>query len=93
MVIHGGAWWKIMRQIRPWAARFIDIQNRIPHPSQRHFQGAARPYLFCSTKALFHHRPFFIRQITGVAFISHHFEFAPVLIKILFLQANHIIFV
>jgi hypothetical protein len=30
--------------------------------------------LFFSMKAIFHKRPFFIRQIAGVFFIGHHFK-------------------
>ena len=62
-----------MRQISPLAARFIEIKNRIPHPPQFNFQRAAHAYFFFQTKAFFYNCPFFIRQITGVSFIRHHF--------------------
>ena len=71
-----------MRQIRPLAARLIQIQNRIPYPSQLHFQGAARTDLFFSTQAFFHYRPFFVRQITGVVFLWPHFYISPFFIQI-----------
>ena len=70
-----------MGYIRPLAARFIEIQHRIPDPSQIHFQWAARTDLFFSMQAFFHHRPFFIRQITGVSFLWRHFESSPALIQ------------
>lgn len=83
MVIHGRAGRKIVWEIRPLTTRLIDIQNRVPHPPQIHFLRATRPYLFFLPQAFFHHRPLFIRQITGVSLIRPHFEFSTLLIQTL----------
>ena len=71
-----------MRQVSPLTARFVDIQNRIPDPSQIDFQRAARPYSFVRTKAFFHNLPFFIREIAGISFSSHHFKSSSIVIQI-----------